>query len=156
MLGFLVIFMEVRAPLNENEFEEYYNLRWRVFRKPFGQNRGSEKDDLEDVSLHKIAIEEEKIVGVGRLHFDSEGGWIRYMAVDQNYRNGKGVGSMILKELEREIHDRKFIYGFLNSRDDAVGFYKKNNWEVVGEGSVLFGTLKHKLMKKEFNRKLNK
>ena len=37
--------IEVRAPRNEKEWEDYYDLRYRILREPLGKERGSEKND---------------------------------------------------------------------------------------------------------------
>ena len=36
-------------PRTTQEWESYFDLRWRVLREPWGQARGSERDDLGDL-----------------------------------------------------------------------------------------------------------
>ena len=45
--------MQVIEPKSDQEWAKYYQLRWKLLRKPLGFDRGSEKDDLEDVSIHR-------------------------------------------------------------------------------------------------------
>ena len=61
--------MQIISPKTEEEFEKYYELRWRILRKPWNQPLGSERDDDEDNSFHLMAIENNKTLGVARLQF---------------------------------------------------------------------------------------
>ena len=40
-----------------------------ILRAPLNLDKGSEKDDLEDSATHRAVFDNEKIVGIGRLHF---------------------------------------------------------------------------------------
>ena len=44
--------INIKEPVTEEEFEQYYILRWRILRQPWNQPRGSEKDDKENKSIH--------------------------------------------------------------------------------------------------------
>jgi len=142
--------MIVAEPSSEKDFELYYDLRWQILRKPWGQPRGSEKDELEDKSIHAMVCNENGIpIGVGRAHFNSKDeGQIRFMAVDEKWQ-GKGIGGMILTYLEEKIKakDAKFIV--LNARDLAIKFYEKHGYEIVKEAHTLFDVIPHYKMKKE-------
>ena len=139
----------IREPQTEEEFEEYYHLRWEILRKPWNQPRGSEKDERERESIHIMAIYENKVVGVGRGHFNSrEEGQIRYMAVEESYRN-RGIGSSLLLELEKRLKERGAKYIVLNARENAVEFYRKHGYIIVGKAHTLFNSIHHfKMMKK--------
>ena len=133
---------------HDKQFEEYYELRWRVLRKPWAQPRGSEKDEMENKSIHIMACNENKIVGVARLHFNSsKEAQIRYMAVDEGYRK-QGLGSMMLKRLEEIAREKGASYIILNARENAVSFYEKNGYEIIEKSYVLFGEIQHYKMKK--------
>jgi len=140
--------MQLIEPYNPKEFKAYFQARWEFLRKPLGFPKGSEIDDFENISLHIMALEKDKIVGVGRLtYFPTEEGQIRFMGVDEKYRNGK-VGTEILDYLEKEakIMGLKKIY--LNSRENAVSFYKKNNFIEVGKPFKGLSDIPHVKMEK--------
>lgn len=62
--------MEIYEPKSEEDFEKYYDLRWRILRRPWDQPRGSEKDGLEDKSLHVMVCEKDRMpVGEGNIDF---------------------------------------------------------------------------------------
>ncbi|MBI5229009.1 GNAT family N-acetyltransferase [Candidatus Micrarchaeota archaeon] len=141
--------VEIREPRTEKEFEEYYDLRWRILRAPWGQPRGSERDGLENESIHLAAFAGKKIIGCGRIHFNSgEEAQIRYMAVDKRFQK-KGVGRRILKELEKKAMKNGAKQIVLNARESAVGFYESRGYKIIGEAHKLFGVIPHfKMLKK--------
>lgn len=141
--------IQINTPKTKKEFEEYYNLRWKILRKPWNQPKGSEQDKYEKDSIHIMVIVNNKIVGVGRIHFNSKKeAQIRYMAVKKEYR-GKGIGTLILKELEKNAQEKCVKWIILNSREDAVKFYKQQGYKVEEKAHTLFGEIIHWKMKKE-------
>jgi len=139
---------DIRRPSTEQEFEAYYDLRWRVLRKPWGEPRGPEKDHREGESIHIMAVDKETghIVGVGRLRKDSdEEGQIRFMAVREDY-GGQGLGRMILGELHAEAKRLALKRIVLLARDPAVGFYAKHGYKTVGKSDTLFGSIPQQRM----------
>lgn len=138
-------------PKTQEQFEKYYHLRWRILRQPWDQPPGSEKDEYEKNSFHIMAILDEKVIGVGRLHPAGDDVFqIRYMAVDEKYRNN-GVGSAIIDALEKQalLSGAKKIV--LNARENAVGFYQKKDYSIAKPAHSLFGVIKHFKMEKTLN-----
>ena len=139
----------IKQPETEKEFEAYYDLRWRVLRKPWQQPKGSEKDELEDESFHIMACDENNnVVSVGRLHFNNEAeAQIRYMAVVPEHEN-KGIGSLTLKALEEYASQKHYKTIVLDSRENAVGFYQKKGYELLEKSHLLFDSIQHYRMGK--------
>ena len=144
--------MEIRAPKTDSEFEAYYELRWRILRKPWGEARGTEVDALEDAATHVAAFDEPKrLVGVGRLqHVEGQLGRVRYMAVEPDCRS-RGVGQAILSQLERLARQQRMNAIVLDAREHAVRFYLKNGYVVTGDSYFLFGEHPHSKMEKQLN-----
>jgi predicted GNAT family N-acyltransferase len=144
--------VEIRSPETDTEFEAYYDLRWRVLRQPWGQSPGSERDELDDDATHVAGYDEVKgLVCVGRLHAVETGvGQVRYMAVEEPLR-GRGLGQAVLNELERLGKRQGMSVIVLDAREAAVGFYRRNGYEAVGEGHVLFGEVRHSKMRKRLD-----
>ena len=142
--------MIVTEPTTPKDFELYYDLRWRILRKPWNQPKGSEKDELEDHSIHIMVCNEERIpAGVGRAHFNSpDEAQIRYMAVEEKLQ-GKGIGTFILNELERKVIEKGAECIVLNARDNAIKFYEKHGYKIVKEAHVLFDAIQHYQMVKK-------
>lgn len=141
--------MIIRTPLNQNEYADYYLLRWQVLRAPWGQIKGSEKDELENESIHRIAILNKEIVAVGRLHFiEKNSAQIRYMAVSEKYKN-QGVGKAILLSLEKEANENNVHNILLHARETAIAFYQKQGYKLIKRSHLLFDEIQHFEMIKE-------
>ncbi|WP_455369357.1 GNAT family N-acetyltransferase [[Eubacterium] cellulosolvens] len=140
--------IDILQPKNQIDIEKYYDLRWRILRKPWNQPRGSEKDPLEDESIHLMACMDKKIVGVGRLHFNSDiEAQIRYMAVALNFQK-KGIGTLLLRELEKIAKSKGAHHVILNGRDTALQFYQKNGYTILNKAHTIFGIIEHWKMRK--------
>ncbi len=141
--------LQISKPETPEQFDEYYNLRWRVLRALWDQLRGTEKDELDAVADHvTVRNRDGRLLGVGRLHLNSEEeAQIRYMAVKQDCR-GLGVGRALIKKLEEMAHVRGAARIVLNARDDVVGFYQRCGYLVVGPAPTLFDKVKHSRMEK--------
>ena len=143
--------MKIIEPNSSAEFEQYYNLRYEVLRKPWLQPKGSEKDDGDKSSIHRMIIDESngKAVAVGRLQFNtSEEAQIRYMAVSDNYQL-KGYGNIIVKTLEDIALNKGIRNIILQARENALKFYWKNGYEIIEKSYLLFDEIQHWLMIKE-------
>ena len=141
--------MKIIEPNSSAEFEQYYNLRYEVLRKPWLQPKGSEKDDKS--SIHRMIIDESngKAVAVGRLQFNtSEEAQIRYMAVSDNYQL-KGYGNIIVKTLEDIALNKGIRNIILQARENALKFYWKNGYEIIEKSYLLFDEIQHWLMVKK-------
>ncbi len=132
------------------EFEKYYELRWKKLRAPWNQPKGSELDEFENSSIHLMICDKNRNpVAIGRAHFNSdEEAQIRFMAVDDNWQK-KGLGSIILQELEKAIKQAGRKYIVLNSRDSAIGFYEKHGFRLIKKTKLLFGSIPHHIMRKD-------
>jgi len=143
--------VKIIEPNSSAEFEQYYNLRYEVLRKPWLQPKGSEKDDGDKSSIHRMIIDESngKAVAVGRLQFNtSEEAQIRYMAVSDNYQL-KGYGNIIVKTLEDIALNEGIRNIILQARENALKFYWKNGYEIIEKSYLLFDEIQHWLMVKK-------
>lgn len=143
--------MIVRSPSTTEEYERYFDLRWRMLRAPWDQPRGTEKDEIEDRAFPIMVCEVDGIpIGVGRVHFNSEDeAQIRSMAVEPEWQK-KGIGSIIINELEKIARAQNAKYVVLNARDTAIPFYEKHGYRLIEKTITLFGTIPHHIMRKDF------
>ena len=134
---------KIVSPSSVIEFKNYYYFRWFYLRKPLNQKQGTEKDNLESKSIHKMIIYENKIIAVGRVHeilkFKYQ---IRYFAVDKKFRR-KNIGSLLMESLEQEIRNRGGRFIVLNSRENAIDFYKALNYSIIKKTNLLYGKIQH-------------
>ena len=137
-------------PYHENRIEDYFFFRWKLLRKPWGQPKGTERDDQEENSLQRMIVDEEgNIIACGRFHLNSpHEAQIRYMAVDTGQR-GKGIGKMMMEELESLAMSAGVKTIVLQARENALEFYLACGYTKVKETFVLYNDIQHYLMIKK-------
>ncbi len=144
--------IKIIEPRNSKDFDAYYDLRWKILRQTWNQPRGSEKDDKERGAIHLMAILSNKIVAVGRGHFITPNqAQIRYMAVEESVRK-HGIGTEILKELEKRLIAQGAKEIILKAREKAVNFYEKYGYKTYKDGDIMFGEIVHFWMIKFIKR----
>ena len=137
-----------RSPVTDSDFEKYYELRWRILRKPWDQPRGSEINKRDGDAFHVLAEIDNKVVGLGCIHEIEEGiGRIRFMGIDDRYQK-QGIGQAIVKLLEKNAKHNNWNKVRLWAREIAINFYLKLGYKIIGDGELLFGVIKHKIMEK--------
>jgi ribosomal protein S18 acetylase RimI-like enzyme len=143
--------MIIKAPKTNKDWDAYFLLRWEILRAPWGQNKGTEKDHLEDDSnsIHAMAIDDcSEIIGVARLNIIAKGtGQIRFMAVSNSFQ-GKGIGKSLIQYLETVAKEREIKKIILQARENAVQFYIKNGYAVKEKSFILYEKIQHYLMEK--------
>ena len=143
--------MKLIEPKSIEEFKKYYRLRYEILRKPWEQPKGSERDEGEETSIHRMIIDKKtgNALAVGRLQINSKDeAQIRYMAVADEFQ-GKGLGSQIVSALEDVARGKGIQRIILSARGNALQFYKNNGYEIVKKTHLLFGQIQHWLTKKE-------
>jgi len=139
----------ILEPKNDNDFNSYYYFRWFYLRRPLNKKIGTEKDEIENKSIHRM-IKNKKgdIIAVARLHFNSDyESQVRYFAVDKNYRR-IGLGTYLMLHLEKIAIKKKQKNMVLNARENAVSFYESLGYVVYEKTNLLFGKIQHYKMKK--------
>lgn len=140
--------IEVRPPATAAEWDRYYDLRWRVLREPWSQQRGQERDEFEDGAIHLALWLENRMVAVGRVHFPEPGvAQVRYMAVEPELQ-GRELGGRLLQALELRAQEAGAQILVLNARDRAVRFYRRHGFAVVEQAERLFDVIPHWIMEK--------
>lgn len=134
----------LRAPKNAEEFAQYYQLRWQILRKPWQQALGSEQDEREQQSIHRMIIDDKgQVLAVARLEQSSAyQGQIRYMAVCEA-NQGQGLGQQLIAALELQASMLGFTEVQLNAREEAVSFYRKQGYQQHDISHVLFNEIPH-------------
>ena len=142
--------MIIKSPETPEEFEKYCEVRWRILRAPWNRPKLNLEDEINDPSIKLIACDENgKVIGTGRARFNSTTeAEIKSMAVEESYR-GKGIGSLIISELEKRIKETEAAKIVINSRDNAVEFYEKHGYKVVSESHNLYREIPHYTLMKD-------
>lgn len=143
---------QIRSPASDQEWADYYQLRWEILREPWQQPWGSERDEFDASAVHRCAVDENsQILAIGRLHFiDDMTGQIRYMAVTDSHQRC-GLGTRILKSLEEAAHQQPCSTLQLNARENAVPFYEQNGYRIIKQSHLLYNRIQHYLMQKHLD-----
>lgn len=139
----------ITTPTTEQEFEQYFEFRWQVLRKPWNYPPGSEKDEYETVSEHRMILNGNgEIVACGRVHLNiAEEAQIRHIAVSQAEQR-KGLGQMILSALETVARNLGAERAITNSRETSIEFFKSCGFEIEAQAPNELDKLKRSQMVK--------
>ncbi|WP_159739389.1 bifunctional GNAT family N-acetyltransferase/hotdog fold thioesterase [Vibrio atypicus] len=144
------------TPKTDNQLNKYYHFRWQMLREPWRMPLGSERDEYDPMSHHRMIVDGRgRPMAIGRLYItpDSEG-QIRYMAV-KGSRRSKGMGSLVLVALESLARQEGAKRLVCSAREDAISFYQKNGFECRGELTDERGPVRHQQMVKPLDPMAN-
>ena len=142
--------IEIRSPGTDLEWENYYNLRYRILRQPWGQQKGSERNEGDATGIHLALFEYDSIKAIARLDISGvDEGQVRFVAVEIN-NQGKGFGRRIMKEAESISISRGDTQMILHAREVAVDFYKNQGYQILEKSHLLFERIQHYLMQKRY------
>ena len=141
--------LEARSPASQQEWQRYYELRWRILRAPW-QSGGPDRDETDATSTHRMVCQPDgTVVAVGRLHqVDNDTAQIRFMAVEPG-KQRRGYGSLLLNSLEQAASSMQLNTVILQAREAAVPFYQRHGYSVAEKTFLLFDEIQHYLMRKE-------
>lgn len=115
----------IRSVQNQKELDDMYNQRWLVLREPLNMDKGTEKDQYDDISFHLVAICNHQVIASARLRELSETvGSIAYVAVNPEFQS-QGIGTKLLEKLLEEAQSQNFKHLRLMARLNALNFYKR-------------------------------
>jgi predicted GNAT family N-acyltransferase len=141
--------IKIRLPETEGEWEDYYDLRYRILREPLNQPRGSERNAGDETGIHFALYDDGILKAIARLdEHSTELAQTRFVAVEKDAQF-KGYGKLIMCAIEKEATEKEYTKMILHARDYAVSFYLKLGYEVVEPSYKLFDALQHYLMEKE-------
>lgn len=138
----------IKVPETVREWEDYYDLRYRVLREPLGQPRGSERNEGDETGIHFALYQDHILKAIARLdHSGEKTAQVRFVAVETD-QQGSGYGRMIMEATEKEAKKRGDTRMILHARDYAVDFYLKLGYTLIEPSHKLFGILQHYLMER--------
>ncbi len=140
------------VPETNADFEKYFTLRYEVLRKPWNQPKGSEQDEGDKTSQHVCLLFNDEVIGVCRLQLNSASeAQIRYMGVHSNYQ-GMHLGDIMLAYFEVRAKELGIKTIFLQAREKAVSFYKRNGYQMIEKTFLLFDQIQHYSMQKNLRQ----
>lgn len=135
--------------------EDVFPIRKEVLRKgiplPF-----EFQGDFDTTTTHFGYFVDDKLVSVATVlasahpYFTGNQFQLRGMATLVEYQ-GKGLGSLLVKEIEKFIVDKNAAFLWFNARVKALNFYKQLGFETIGAEFELPFVGMHYVMFKEYN-----
>ena len=123
-------------------------LRDDVLRRPLGLTFTEEELETEKEHMLIAAFEDETMLGCCMLIEEPPAGIrLRQMAV-LNDLQGKGIGRALMNFAENLARDRGFRVIRMHARINAVGFYEKVGYRVIGDQFIEV-TIPHYVMEKK-------
>ncbi len=121
-----------------DDYDEVYAL-WQNAGPGIGLGRSDTRDEVakklqRDPDLFLLALDGEEIIGTVIGGFDGRRGLIYHLAVEQAYR-ARGIGKMLMDEIERRLVAKGCLRCYLLVMDDArqvIDFYRHLGWETWG------------------------
>lgn len=117
------------------EFKQVIELRFRILFEPYNIIERYDYDELDNTSLHLVALDKEKVVGYSRMTNSDNKGKITNVVVDSEYMN-RGIGFEMLKKHIIKARENDINYLYLNARVDTINFYKKVGFQSKDETFV--------------------
>ncbi len=127
---------KIDIPTSEQDFNDYFAFRWEMLRKPWSAPVGSEKDEYEQVSQHRMIRDSQGlVVAVGRIHMNSsDEAQVRHIAVSKE-QQGKGLAKMIMASLEAVAIAEGAVRLVTNATQVALPFFTSVGFEPSDDGA---------------------
>lgn len=130
------------------DYQKMIDMRLAILRKPLGLDFSEEELAREKDDILIGCFEDDKLEGCCLLtKVASQTVKLRQMAVTSGLQ-GKGIGRVLLSFAENVARDKGFTKMAMHARKNALGFYEKLGYKVVGDEFIEV-TLPHFAMEKE-------
>lgn len=121
--------IEWQSELYDQEIE----LRLELLRTPLGLTFSAADLQAEAHELHFGIVDQQRLIACAVVVPQSEtNGKLRQMVVRNAFQRS-GVGTELIRQIERVLAARGFRSIELNARDIAIGFYERLGYEKVGD-----------------------
>ncbi|TYA53210.1 GNAT family N-acetyltransferase [Formosa maritima] len=137
--------------------KETYVVRHPVLREGRPIEDCAFDSDEDENTFHLGLYFDSKLVGVAsyiknnsKLFLEKNQYQLRGMAVLKEYQK-KGFGDLLLNEGEKILNQKKVDILWFNAREIAFNFYKKNNYQAIGDAFNIPEVGLHYVMFKNFS-----
>ena len=129
-------------------YQDATDIRYNVFIAEQKFPEGSDIDALDEKSEHLVLYDHKDApLATARIN-ELEKPWyqIERVAVSKNARK-LGLGKILIQEMEERILENGGEAITLNSESEAIGFYKKNGYEEIGDQYLDYHIMHQKMIK---------
>ena len=115
-----------------NQISNCFDIRKKVFVEEQGVPVEEELDNFDDISIHALALIDNKPVATGRLILSkNKVAKVGRMAVLDDFRR-TGIGSRVLLFLEKKAIEKKIEEISLHAQEYVINFYKNHGYKERG------------------------
>ncbi|MBD7985083.1 GNAT family N-acetyltransferase [Sporosarcina sp. Sa2YVA2] len=140
--------VEVRIARSENERDDAFNVRTKVFVEEQGVPLSLEIDEFDKSAQHFIVYEDTRPIGAGRIRETDKGiAKVERVCILKEFR-GQHLGFLIMKELEKHAESAGMKKIKLNAQSYAIPFYEKLGY-MVNSPEFMDADIPHRAMEKE-------
>jgi len=141
---------KIDIPTSEQDFDDYFMLRWKMLREPWKYPLGSEKDEYEQVSQHRmIRNPAGAVIAIGRVHMNTaEEAQVRHVAVEKAYQ-GKGLAKMLVSSLEAVARAEGAVRIVTNSTQASIALFISMGFEAQSGATKELGEQQRQQMVKK-------
>jgi len=141
---------KIDIPTSEQDFDDYFMLRWKMLREPWKYPLGSEKDEYEQVSQHRmIRNPAGAVIAIGRVHMNTaEEAQVRHVAVEKAYQ-GKGLAKMLVSSLEAVARSEGAVRIVTNSTQASIALFISMGFEAQSGATKELGEQQRQQMVKK-------
>lgn len=139
--------MQVKIVTNDQELQDAYSIRSKVFIEEQNVPAEEEIDEHEACAAHFVLYDASgAAIAAGRFRVLEGIGKVERICVVKEQR-GTGVGKLLMDRIEEYAHDQGISNLKLNAQTQAIPFYAKLGYEIVSE-EFLDAGIPHRTMKK--------
>ncbi len=124
--------IECVVATDPRDIQGAFRLRHVVFVEEQNVPEDMELDEFDKDAVHVVSKDGDKIVGTGRMVIEGDRGRIGRMAVEKDVR-GRGIGTKIMAQLEKEAHQRRLTEIYLHAQVHAKKFYEDLGYTPRGD-----------------------
>lgn len=141
---------KIDIPTSEQDFDDYFTFRWKMLREPWKYPVGSEKDEYEQVSQHRMIRNlDGNVIAVGRVHMNSaEEAQVRHIAVEKSYQ-GRGLAKMLVASLEAVAREEGAVRIVTNSTQASIPLFTSLGFKAQKGASTELGEQQRQQMVKK-------
>ena len=116
--------MVIKIVSTEEELQSAFDLRTEVFVHEQHVPTELELDELDKTAVHVIVVEDNEVIGCGRIIMQGSTAWIGRVAVKKSYR-GRGVGKSLMETMMQISVDSGAKTISLHAQIHVEPFYRK-------------------------------
>lgn len=140
--------IEIRSPRTTEEWNQYYDLRYRILRKPWNQPFESALTPEDKTATHFALFEAQEIISIARLdQLNAHTAQVRFVATD-SHRQQQGFGKRLMLHIENYCLQSNYTTIILEARKNAMPLYLSLGYTITKEGKLLFNEIPHFWMEK--------